>query len=158
MLSVCELIRNPDKWESKIIAVKGTIAIPTDGVIGGMGTFLVPLPTERCSYSDSRHVSADEAAAVMLDVPDYHFRRNPPLGFSLNEYSFTWAADRLRKMQSENPSARQATVIVDGFVSLRKYNLRQLEREVEENNLRRPEHTFPPVIVTLQSYRSVEVR
>ena len=83
---------------------------------------------------------------------------HPPLGFVVNDVSFDWASDRLRRLRTPNPSAFRAIVVVEGFVQLRKYNLRQVEREVAEKKTRRPEHTFPPVVLYLQRYRSVEAK
>jgi hypothetical protein len=157
VLSVCDLIQHPDKWEDKIVTVKG--ALPVEFAISTMLTgMLSPLPTEHCKYSNSKYISADEPPQIMLDMPDDHFRKSPPVGFVMNDASFIWAAEQLSKIPRLQSSPHQAIVTVEAYVTLRKYNLRELERDVAAKKMPPPVHTLPPVILTLQSYRNVESR
>jgi hypothetical protein len=157
VLSVCELIQHPDKWEGKIVSVKGAIPM---GFIGEPSILQVPLrpqAKELCKYSDSTYVSADERPEVWLAIPDNHVRGNPPPLFAVNDSSFVYASNELRRIYKDHPSLFQVIVVVDGFVSLRKYNLRQFERDVKAGKSPRPQHTFPPVILTVEAYRSVQI-
>src|SRR5262245_30920761 len=80
VISVCELIASPDKWAGKIVAVRGSMSTLFNDAIVGMGVFLGPRPSDRCSYPDSKYISSDEPAQVMLDYPDGHFLNHPPTG------------------------------------------------------------------------------
>jgi hypothetical protein len=156
VISVCELIQHPDKWEGKIVTVRGAIPIRPSGEPSIDNISLFPLSSESCKYSDSKYISADEPAEVLLQIPDYHFRKNPPRSFAINDSAIFWASSQLGKIHKEYPSLRQAIVVVDGFISLRKINLRQRQREADANKRGRPKDMLKPVILTVESYRSVE--
>jgi hypothetical protein len=158
VLNVCQLIQHPDKWEGKAVTVKGALPIGFWSEPAIWEVPLVPLPNEPCNYTASKYISADERPEVWLALPDGHFRENPPPLFFVNDSTFARAAKKLRTIHKEHPYWRQAIVVIDGFVSLRKYNVRQVEREVKEKKLRPPEHTFPPVILTVGTYRSLVMR
>jgi hypothetical protein len=158
VISACELIQHPQMWEGKVVSIKGAVVIlPYETpVIAGMRVFLLPAAPDKCSYSDSKYINSDEQPQIMLDYPDYHFRKTPA-GASVDDSTFGWAVERLRSIRKEHPGARQAIVTVEGFVSLRKYNLRDLEQKIRAGQLRHPRDPLPPpVILTLQAYRSVD--
>jgi hypothetical protein len=153
-IDVCELIHQPSRWEGKIIAVKGVLMSPHDGV-ADMGVFLTP--QQPCRYSNSKYVDADEPAEVMLDYPDGHFLARPPSGFRLEQSSLARASERLKQIHKRSPSTRPI-VVVEAFVALRKYNLREVERDVKTHQQMRPIRTAPPVILTVQAYRSLAAK
>jgi len=113
VLSVCDLIRNPDKWERQIVAVKGVIDITSSREPATNGIDLRPLPTERCSYSDSKYISADEPPEIALEYPDGDFLNSHRPAFSFRESSLVWAGERLRQIQKQHPTAQQAIVTVE---------------------------------------------
>src|SRR5262249_37327362 len=130
VISVCELIQHPDKWEGKVVAVRGALLLPQSGtpVVAGMGVFLVPAAPDKCNYSESVFISSDEPPRFMLEIADNHFRAHP--GVLINDSSIASENNRLQKLRKLHPAAWRAIVVVEGFVGLRKYNLPQVERSV----------------------------
>jgi hypothetical protein len=158
ILGACELIQHPDKWEGKVVAIRGALLLTQyeTPLFAGMDVFLVPAPPDSCGYSRSQYISPDEPPQILLDYPDYHFRKTPA-GASVDDSTFEWAVERLRTFRKYQPAARQAKVTVEGFVALRKYNKRELEQKIRTGQAKYPRDPLPPpVILTLMAYRSVE--
>jgi hypothetical protein len=156
LVGVCDLIRAPEKWENKIVRVRGAMRVTSYGSIGGTSVFLLPLPPELCRYSNSKYANAAEPANITLDLPDYFVRKNPPAGFYIDDLSFEMASAQLKEIHRDNPLARWAAVVVEGIVFVRKYNVVEIQRKAAEKKIRGLTDWTAPVVLIARSYQSVE--
>ena len=148
-VTVCDLIRNPVKWESMHITIKGISTVTGFGDHVTFGS-LVSNRDETCRYPDSPYSRSSEAAQIWLTYPQ-HFQPNPPGGSKLDQSSATRAFERLRQLQKRDPSLLRVTVTIDGFVLLRKYNLADNRQGTHP-----PIDPWSPVVLIVEAYKSVE--
>ena len=111
LVHVCDLIQNPEKWENKIVKVRGAVEIRKirstgfrDLVRPNGALFplsLLPLTPELCRYSNSKYASATEPAEIDLMLPEYHIRVNPPVGFNIDDASFESVGTQLLRLHGQ---------------------------------------------------------
>jgi hypothetical protein len=146
-LSVCDLFRDIDKWEGKIVTVKGR-ALFTESKEPTM-TLLVPELPERCSFRNTT-----ESAEIQLDYSGSQEQGTEAnRSFRYDASSVGRAHESLRALLRRNPSMKAAIVTVDGLVAVRKYRLSEIPPGPPGFV---PVHIPKPVTLKVQSFRSVE--
>jgi hypothetical protein len=150
ILSVCDIVRKPEQWEGKVVSIKAAYDLGREPL--AVQAYLTPIPPETCSYPTSKYVSSDEPPEIFLEYPDGHFLDAPPSGYRFREATLAKAWGELERLKKRNPRIQYAKITVDGFIALRKYNLREAQKDPIQ-----PTHTFPPVILTIQSVLKVEM-
>jgi hypothetical protein len=166
LVTVCQLIRNPEKWENKIVKVRGALEIRKlrsagfrnrvrpDGT--GFPMSLLPLTPELCRYSNSRYTSATESAEIDVALPEFHIRVKPPAGFHIDDASLESASTQLLRIREYNPFARWATVVVEGILTVRKYNVIEIQQRAREKETRGLTDWTAPIILVAWSFQSIE--
>jgi hypothetical protein len=149
-VNICEVIKNPLKWQHKMILVDG---FGTISQLGGPLLFsLVAIPPETCKYPDSEYSSSTEPARVLLEWPDNHFRENPPSGFKVDASFMVSAYQEMRKLRVREPYLSRVRATLSAYVLVRKYRL-----PVTPAGGRRPAHVPSPVVLIVESYKSVQL-
>src|SRR5262249_16878603 len=69
VITACDLIRDPAKWEGKMVTVRGALELRADGAIWGIS--LSPY-LATCRYPDGEFMNASEPTEIRLALPDYH--------------------------------------------------------------------------------------
>jgi len=150
-VTVCDLFRNPTKWEGMHVKVTGIATVTGFADRASFG-LLIPNQGQTCKYPDSAHSNSSEPAQIWSTYPS-HFQPNPPGNTKLNQDSAKRAFDSLRRLQERDPSLRHVLVTLDGFVLLRKYNLADVKRDTLA-----PIDPWTPVVFLVEAFDGVESR
>jgi hypothetical protein len=148
-VTVCDLIRNPAKWENRHVTIKGIAKVRNFGMNATIGE-LVPDQGQTCRYSNSGFSNSSESANILLMYPS-QFQPNPPGGSKLDERSFYRAHETLRDLQKSDPSMRRAFVTLDAFVLLRKYSVTPIRP-----GARPPTDPWTPVVLIVEAFTTVQ--
>ena len=149
VVTVCEVIRKPTKWENLHVRITGIARVSgfgRDAVLAVM----VPDSEQTCSYPSTKYSSPSEPPSIML-MDASSFQPNPPGGSKLDRQSFFRAYEKLRDLQKSNPSIRHVRLTVDGFVVLRKYKL-----TAEDSRIHHPTDAWTPVVLIVEAYNNIE--
>lgn|SRR5678815_1180220 len=114
-VGVCELFRNVERFEGKVIEVRGLATIERDPIAFG---FLSPIPPESCRYRNTQ-----EPAEIDLQYPGEELRLTPPKGYRWDPNAVDRALRDLEVILKSNPNVNKVAVTARGILTIRQYDV-----------------------------------
>ena len=137
-LTVCEVMKQLKVLNGKTVTLRGPVLVAKSGLYADE---LLPTAAESCTAPKTPF-----PAQIKIDPPDFHFLKNPPPGYKLDQDSVSRFQEAIKRAQLRNPSStNQISVVVQGVLTVN-----------EEKPFVRKRDKWYPAHLILQSYKSIE--
>ena len=140
---ICELARNPQKYEGKLVTIRGIVELesPSEGEL-----HLQEMTSDSCRNASSKKIR------VGIEYPDSHFLDKPPVGYKVDEDSFQRTSAMLKEAIAQGRAVKRLRATIRGVVQAGAATAKPVE------DGQRPHHRQYPVYIVIESIDDAVLR